>query len=92
MIPLTNSFYGYLHFLQILEKHYTFVVVHRIPRKQSLDLKDDDFLTEIISKKEIDQAMEEPDRMDINYGIESKFHNSDEHETFQLKVKFSNAT
>ncbi|GFX96117.1 transposable element Tcb1 transposase [Trichonephila clavipes] len=40
---------------------------------------------------ETDLAREEPDEiMDINYDSESKLKKSDEHETFELKRKFSN--
>ncbi|GFW13207.1 hypothetical protein TNCV_4121081 [Trichonephila clavipes] len=45
------------------------------------------------SEREIDQAREEPGEiMDINPYSESKSEKSDEHEMFESKGRFSNAT
>ncbi|GFX07741.1 hypothetical protein TNCV_4160101 [Trichonephila clavipes] len=45
-----------------------------------------------VHEVETDQAKEVPDEiMDINPDSENKFEKSDEHETFKLTGKFSNA-
>ncbi|GFV17948.1 hypothetical protein TNCV_1799491 [Trichonephila clavipes] len=47
----------------------------------------------LLDEVETDQARLEPDEiMDINLDSESNFEINEEHETFELKGKFSNAT
>ncbi|GFT88870.1 hypothetical protein TNCV_906811 [Trichonephila clavipes] len=49
-------------------------------------------LQSVLDEVETDQAREELDEIrDINHYSESEFQKSDEHETFELKGKFSNA-
>ncbi|GFT73563.1 hypothetical protein TNCV_4021641 [Trichonephila clavipes] len=50
-------------------------------------------LPSLLDEVETDQVWEEPDEiMHINLDRQSKFEESDEHETFEFKGKFSNVT
>ncbi|GFW48792.1 hypothetical protein TNCV_4243721 [Trichonephila clavipes] len=46
----------------------------------------------LLDEVETDQAREPDEIIHINHDNESKFDKSDEHKTFELKGKFSNAT
>ncbi|GFU50347.1 hypothetical protein TNCV_301751 [Trichonephila clavipes] len=62
-------------------------------RIQNIKKEMDICVQSLLDEVETDQANEELDEMmDINRDSESKLEKSDEHETFELKGKFSNAT
>ncbi|GFX84089.1 hypothetical protein TNCV_4858971 [Trichonephila clavipes] len=57
------------------------------------DIVIDKASSSLLDEVETDQARQEPDEIiDIIHDKENKCEKSDEHETFQLKEKFSNAT